>query len=639
MNLKIISSKKAKVLSLIVAGLALILFAINLNIVKASESFNYNINVNYAVNSSGSTAVKETYSITNKTSTQYLDSIKVSTPSADISNIQVYYTNGGNIPFETAKLYQESGGYKYDYTQITVNFNRANVGQGLNWGFVIQYDSPGLVENKGRANVVYIPGISADSRDDYNVSLTVPSDFGQIHGFGKLPNLVYENSSVKTFQFSKDDLFNNSVQLLFGDSTTYKGEFIYSLKNESNSSADYEITLPPSTASQQSFVEKISPEPVSTRVDGDGNVIAKYRLLGKQSIDVKADILADVKYIQYDLSNSGVVEDIPQSLKTQYTKPTKYWQADNPAIKQKARELTADKKSVAEKIKAINDYVVQTLNYNNEKIKYNVRQGGLEALNNPNNVVCLEYSDLTISLLRAADIPARMPVGYGYSGDLKKSPAVSDSLHSWVQAYVPNNGWINLDPTWGEKFNNFGISDIDHLAFAIWGESDSSPVASTQNGIDTNYEYENVKLTYTKVVPTVANDAKIKSTNWVILPFISVNDYRLTAPTNATIFQANIKLSDGSNIKSKDIKTLAPSQKINGLVFNLGLSFNKYNKISLLDSSGNKELASNAVVNNYLPLILIAAVILSVILIVSVVKLRNNKSKKKSNKQDEPKEN
>jgi transglutaminase-like putative cysteine protease len=633
-----LSNKRA--LSLIITGLILVVFAfaLTLNPARASENFNYNINVNYFVNNDYSTSVKETYNVTNKTSTQYLDSIKVSTPSANISNIKVYYSDGSSIPFETSIITQESSGYKYDYTQIKVNFNRTNVGQGLNWSFVIQYNSPDLVENKGRANVMYIPGISAENRDEYNVSLTVPSSFGQIHGFGKLPKLVSQNDSTKTFIFSKDDLYNNSVQLLFGDSTTYKGIFVYPLKNESSSSSDFEITLPPSTASQTTFVEKLDPSPVSTRVDADGNVIAKYRLNSKQSIDVKADILSDVHYIQYDLANSGTVSDIPQSLKNQYTKPTKYWKSDNTQIKQKAQELTSNKKTVAEKVRAINDYVVQTLNYNNEKIKYNVRQGGVDALNNPNNVVCLEYSDLTISLLRAADIPARMPVGYGYSGDLKKSPAVSDSLHSWVQAYVPNNGWINLDPTWGEKFNNFGISDIDHLAFAIWGDSDSSPPAIVQNGVDTNYQYEDVKLSYVDTIPVVANDAKATSTNWVILPFISINRYQIIAPSNATIFEAILSQTGAGKSKDRDLKTLAPSQKVAGIIFNLGFSFNKYTSMALVDAGTNKALANTNISNNYLPMIVLIGLILSVILLVSMVKLFNNKSKKKTHKHDELKE-
>ncbi len=639
MNLRFHSNKKQRTLLSFFIGVIFVLIAIFISFkpANASDNFNYNINVNYIVSPDSNTLVKETYNITNKTSTQYLDSIRVSTPSTDVSNIQVYYGNGGSIPFETTRITQDKSGYKYDYTEIKVNFNRANVGQGLNWSFVIQYNTPDIVENKGRANVVYIPGISPENRDEYNVSLTVPNSFGTIHGFGRLPKLTNQNPTNRTYSFSKDDLNNNSVQLLFGDSTTYKVNFAYPLKNESSSKKDFEIALPPSTSSQTVFIEKIEPAPVSTRVDTDGNVIAKYILDSNQSSTVKVDVLADVKYIEYNLANSGTLSDIPQSLKNDYTKPTKYWPANNTQIKQKAQEVTQGKNSVAEKVKAINDYVIQTLNYNNEKIKYNIRQGGLEALNDPNNVVCLEYSDLSISLLRAAGIPARMPVGYGYSGDLKKSPSVSDSLHSWVQAYIPNNGWINLDPTWGEKFNNFGISDIDHLAFAIWGADDSQPPAITAEGVDTNYQYEEVSLSYTDTIPTISNDAKITSTNWVILPFISINTYRVVGPSNATVFDAGIIQSNSASKKLTEVRTLAPAEKLNGTIWNLGLSFASFNKISLLDPVSDKELSYSNIQNNFIPMIAIFVVIASVIIFASVLKLRNNKAKNNLDKINEKK--
>lgn len=630
MNLRLHNSKKRSALLSFFMGIILVLIAmfISFKPAIASDNFNYNINVNYIVSPDSNTLVKETYNITNKTSTQYLDSIRVSTPSTDVSNIQVYYGNGSSIPFETTRITQDKSGYKYDYTEIKVNFNRANVGQGLNWSFVIQYNTPDIVENKGRANVVYIPGISPENRDEYNVSLTVPNSFGTIHGFGRLPKLTNQNPTNRTYSFSKDDLNNNSVQLLFGDSTTYKVNFAYPLKNESSSKKDFEIALPPSTSSQTVFIEKIEPAPVSTRVDTDGNVIAKYILDSNQSSTVRVDVLADVKYIEYNLANSGTLSDIPQSLKNDYTKPTKYWPANNTQIKQKAQEITQGKNSVAEKVKAINDYVIQTLNYNNEKIKYNIRQGGLEALNDPNNVVCLEYSDLSISLLRAAGIPARMPVGYGYSGDLKKSPSVSDSLHSWVQAYIPNNGWINLDPTWGEKFNNFGISDIDHLAFAIWGANDSQPPAITAEGVDTNYQYEEVSLSYTDIVPAISNDAKITSTNWVILPFISINTYRVVGPSNATVFDAGVLQTNASSKKLTEVRTLAPAEKVTGSIWNFGLSFASFNKILLVDPVSNKDLASSVIQNNLTPLIVIL-IILSVIIAFSVIKLRRNILKNK----------
>lgn len=613
-----------KSLFLVLVGIILIAVAFYPQSSRANNNFSYNIDVNYYVAPVGPTFVKETYNIVNNTSTQYLDSIKLSTPSETTANIKVYYTDGGSIPFTTQRISQDAAGFKYTYTQIQINFNRANYGSNLKWGFVVEYSVSDLVENKGRANIVYIPGISSSSTENYQVSLTVPGDYGSVHGFGVNPKQSTNSNGTKTYSFDQKDLVNNSVQLLFGDSTTYKVNFVYPLQNTSSLPQNIDITLPPSTASQTVFIQNINPKPSSTRVDADGNIIASYTLAPKSKLNVAVDVLADVNFINYDLTKSGTMNDIPGNLVAKYTKATRYWNSDNPEIIKKAKELTGDKSTVADKIEAINKYVIATLDYNNEKIKYNIRQGSLEAYKNPSNVVCLEYSDLMIALLRAAGIPARMPVGYGYSGNLKQSTAVSDSLHSWVDAYVPNLGWVNLDPTWGEKFNNFGISDIDHLAFAIWGENDSAPSAITVNGKDANYQYENVKLEYTSIQPKVSNDAKLSSTKWVILPFLSIISYNGTTSSNSSTFDLKLELTQGAKKTSSDLGSKAPAQKISGVLLDLGLGFALSYKLGLASASSASPIASSSGSNNYLPLGAIAALLLGII-IWRVIKLRNTK--------------
>ncbi|MSR68574.1 transglutaminase domain-containing protein [Candidatus Saccharibacteria bacterium] len=616
--------RPVRTLLLVLLGLGFILLAFLPHPTRADNNFTYNIDVNYYVAAAGPTFVNETYNIINNTSGQYLDSIKISAPSANIANLKVYYTDGGSIPFTTETISQGSLGFQYSYTQIKIDFNKANYGAGLKWGFVVEYSVSDLVENKGRANVVYIPGISASSTENYHVSLTVPADYGNVHGFGVEPKQSTNENGTKTYSFNQKDLINNSVQLLFGDSTTYKVNFIYPLENNTGLPKSVDITLPPTTASQTVFIESINPKPKSTRVDVDGNVIVAYSLAPNSKLDVVVDVLADVQFIDYDFSKSGTLSDIPANLVTKYTKATKYWDSDNPEIIKKAKELTAGKNTVAEKIEAINKYVISTLDYNIAKIEYNIRQGALKAYQNPSNVVCLEYSDLMIALLRAAGIPARMPVGYGYSGNLKQSSAVSDSLHSWVDAYVPNLGWVNLDPTWGEKFNNFGISDIDHLAFAIWGESDSAPSAITVNGKDANYQYENVKLEYTSIQPKVSNDAKLSSTKWIILPFLSIVQYSGTTSSNSSAFDLRLQLSEGSKKLTANLGSKAPAQKISGILFDFGLSFAMTAKLDLTATSPAGVLATTQTSNNYLPLIIII-ILVSVIIIWRVIKLRNTK--------------
>lgn len=611
-------------LIIVTTGILLIIFALRPSSTQAANNFSYNVSVNYKIEPSGLAEVKETYNITNNTASQYLDSIKLSTSTDKVENLQVYYTNGGSIPFTTEKITTDDGGYKYDYIQINIDFPRNTVGRGANWGFVVQYQTPDIVENKGRAHIVYIPGVPKENREDYAVTLTVPKEFGPIHGFGELPKETTTSNNTKTYEFSKANLVEKSVQLLFGDSTTYQTNFNFPLENKSGFPKVYEVTLPPSTAAQTVYLNKLDPKPESIRIDADNNIIATYTLRSQQKVTVSTDILAEVRYINYDLARSGQLNDIPRELKATYTKTTHYWNSDNPVLRQKAKSLTEGKQNVAEMVKAINNYVVETLDYNNEKIKYNIRQGSLEAFKNPSNSVCLEYSDLTIAMLRSVGIPARMPVGYGYSGNLKQSSSVSDSLHSWVEAYIPNVGWINLDPTWGEKFNNFGISDIDHFAFAVWGASDTEPVAITESGVDINYQYENAVLGYSIAKPSVAGDAKLESSKWVILPFISVVYYSGTTPSNSATFDLSFVMQNVQGRVVQMIGSKAPSQGFLGFTLDFGQYFASPSTAELIQPSTPGALANTQVKVNFLPIFILGSGA-AILIIWKVVKLRRNK--------------
>lgn len=54
---------------------------------------------------------------------------------------------------------------------------------------------------------------------------------------------------------------------------------------------------------------------------------------------------------------------------------------------------------------------------------------------------CSEYSNLFISLIRAANIPCRMVVGYIYMPENK-----FEGSHAWAECYIRGYGWLAVDP-------------------------------------------------------------------------------------------------------------------------------------------------------------------------------------------------
>ncbi len=597
---------------------------------KASSDFSYNVSAKYQVGSDASTRVEQTYVVTNSSVNKYLQSIEISTPVDDPRNIIVEYSDGTSIPFSTEAKTSDQSGYSYSYKAININFPRKNIGQN-SWSFIVSYDTNKLVETKGSAHTVSIPALPQDGSEKYNVEILVPESFGSLHTTGVKPISQGNRSGYQKYIYPNKELLNKTSLLVFGDSTVYEVNFNFPLKNNSSFTNTYTVTLPPTTSGQEILVQNLDPQPKSTHIDQDGNMLADYDVPAKTNVVVKTSVIGVVRYLEYNLSASGTQKDIPKDLVSRYTGAQKYWPSDNPQILAKAKELTQSKRTVADQIRAINDFVVADLSYNNDKIKYNIRQGGLKALQNPSNSVCLEYSDLTVSLLRAAGIPARMPIGYGYSGSLKQSNSVTDSLHSWVQAYVPNVGWINLDPTWNEKFNNFGSSDLDHMAFAVWGVRDSGPSAVMQNGQDMDYQYEDTTLSYRATPPSISQDGKLSAKKWLILPFLSFTVIDIQAPSITVGESYVIRARQGVNNRTFDIGSLTPRQMLHKFIPNFGpMAFGVLNVDFTQSGSSSLILGSTKVDTQTWPMWFILIVISGII----IYKMIKSKSINNSSTQD-----
>lgn len=89
--------------------------------------------------------------------------------------------------------------------------------------------------------------------------------------------------------------------------------------------------------------------------------------------------------------------------------------------------------------------------------------------------VCQDFAHILLVMLRMTGIPARYVSGYvcpnhnGMRGE--------GATHAWVEAYIPDHGWLGLDPT-----NNCFVNDL-HVRLAVGRSfSDCSPVKGTYKG-------------------------------------------------------------------------------------------------------------------------------------------------------------
>lgn len=586
----------------------------------ASSAFKYDTKVAYTVLDDSTTQVEEVYTVTNLTARQYLTELKLTTPSDKISELHVNYADGGVIATKLAAKQAEARSFGIDTQEITMSFPRVNAGSGQKWQFVVRYKTAGLVETKGSAHTIYVPAVETnDQRNSYAITVDAPQSFGTPHFTDSNKHLVVKNGTRQTYLFNRDDVAEHSLALVFGDSTIYNFTLNAPLVNNSPVPRTFTVALPPDLVTQTSVLKSIDPAPKTTRLDADGNVLAEYTLGAYQKLTVVARVEGQSRYRDYNLAASGTKKDIPAALANSYTKSTRYWPTDG-AVAEAAKSVTKPNAKVADNVRAVYAYVINKLTYNNDKIKFNVRQGAGKALANPNNAVCLEYADLMIAMLRSQGIPARMVVGYAYAGSIKASPAVVDSLHSWVEAYVPGIGWMTVDPTWGEKFDDFGRSDLDHYAFATWGKNDNAPGAVMLGGSDTGYQYENTQLSFSSVASTVPTSGSLAVQRFALLPFVSVDRVHITAQSQ--MVSAGNRLVIGG--RTIEIGTLAPSQDLAFTRMTLGFDWNKTTEVSLQRHIGGKDttIAKTLTTVSYMPM-LVAVMALLGLYLLNMLRLRS----------------
>jgi hypothetical protein len=440
--------------------------------VNAEGEFNTDFDVTYKVDPSGVTTVTNRITLTNVFSNLYATSYSVVLDSMEPTNIKSY-GDGGRIYETTIETSDKT-------TTITTTFPDAVVGKNESRTFWVSYDEPGFAVRTGEVWEISIPKISEEAEfASYKATLSVPESFGQEAYIS--PNPLSKNNidGYINYNFSKTSIEKTGVVAGFGNFQVFSFTLNYHLENPLVKTSKTEIALPPDTVFQRMYYENINPRPQDIYVDSDGNWIAVYELKPRERIDVVANgsvqIFSTIRHFPpptTDTLNNNLL-------------PTTYWQTADPKI----IALSSDLKTP----KAIYDYVVSTLSYDYSRVRPNIdRLGAVAALNQPDAAICMEFTDLFITLARAAGIPAREINGYAYTENPEIQPLslVNDVLHSWPEYYdSTKKSWVPVDPTWESTTGGvdfFNKLDLRHFTFVIHGADDTKPYAPGSYKLGTN---------------------------------------------------------------------------------------------------------------------------------------------------------
>ncbi|MCX7943338.1 MAG: hypothetical protein N2746_02360 [Deltaproteobacteria bacterium] len=164
-----------------------------------------------------------------------------------------------------------------------------------------------------------------------------------------------------------------------------------------------------------------------------------------EEVSAEMKVKADIYEIRYfiDPEKVGPISLIPEEIREKYTKDDIKYSITDPIIQNAIKEAVGDEKNpywIARKI----------YKYIQEKMHYELAGGWNIAptVLKRGSGSCSEYSFVYMAMCRAAGIPTRFAGSIVIRGD---DTSYDDVFHRWVEVYLPNYGWIPVDPSGGDE--------------------------------------------------------------------------------------------------------------------------------------------------------------------------------------------
>jgi transglutaminase-like putative cysteine protease len=511
--------------------------------VFADENFEIGLVSSYIVRDNGLTTIEQQFTLTNRMPTRYASQYAIEVGSNKVQNVKVFDKNGA-IPANIVSSDKK--------TSIAISFEDIIVGEGKSRQFTVQFESPDIAIISGNVVEVYIPRFSDLARyDSYKVELRVPERFGQPARVNPQATRISQSSGYTLLEFS--NLGDRGVTAIFGEKQVYDFILRYHLENPTQSIGVAQVALPPDTSYQKMHYHQLEPRPEIIEKDKDGNWIATYEVSAGRETEV---VLSGKAHV-YLTPRINFIDPPPRK---EHTASQKFWPTQHPKIIELSRQYTSPRE--------VYDYVVENLSYNFNKVNGPVtRLGAVDALEQPDQAACQEFTDLFITMCRAIGVPARRVTGFSYTENERLRPLslVDDVLHAWPEYYdAEQQRWIAVDPTWGNTtggLDYFNQLDFNHVAFAINGVSDTTPYPA--GSYKRSYEKtKDVEVTFGKdeELPSLGVVITVSKKPFWLAPFQNHYDLHITNTTGLAWYNIPIQVTAETNAASNVRVDDVPSQ-------------------------------------------------------------------------------
>ncbi len=168
----------------------------------------------------------------------------------------------------------------------------------------------------------------------------------------------------------------------------------------------------------------------------------------------------------------GSMDQIPKSIRELYLQDAEKYDYKNPIIQNALQEALEGEQNPYWMIQKIYRYI-------HKKMSYEMVGGWNTAptVLARNTGSCSEYTFIFISMCRASGIPARYVGSTRTRGD---EASLDESFHRWVEIYLPNFGWVPIDPQGGDKSEPYRVS-------AYFGTQGNDFLITTVGGGNSEY--------------------------------------------------------------------------------------------------------------------------------------------------------
>jgi sugar lactone lactonase YvrE len=258
-------------------------------------------------------------------------------------------------------------------------------------------------------------------------------------------HIDYQNDKLYQLTLSDDEKFSRAKE------RQGKVIFTHQIKNFGPgmvTSADLHIAIPVNRDNQELFGEpSYNYDPADIVTDRWGQKTAHFHFENLNAGETKTVEMTtkaktwEVRYFIFP-DKVGLLDQMPRDL-SNYLEDNEKFQITHPVIQQAVKSVVGDQKNPYWIVRDIFDYI-------NANMYYEMSGGWNTAptVISRGNGSCSEYTFVFIAMCRAAGIPARYAGSVVVRGE---DASMDDVFHRWAEVYLPNYGWIPVDPSRGDQ--------------------------------------------------------------------------------------------------------------------------------------------------------------------------------------------